>query len=149
MIKEDILIVTPKIFGYYSEENKLKVFATVFISNYSLNDNILEFESGGMSSYAITYGNDENGAYVLEELKRALDGGLLVSSIREFCTMPVSGKEIEGLADKILDYNMDYSDIIQLEREKLIQYLKDNNLKGISLLERKDDEPDKLIPLTN
>lgn len=63
--------------------------------------------------------------------------------------MPVSGKEIEGLADKILDYNMDYSDIIQLEREKLIQYLKDNNLKGISLLERKDDEPDKLIPLTN
>ena len=102
-----------------------------------------------MSSYAITYGNDENGAYVLEELKRALDGGLLVSSIREFCTMPVSGKEIEGLADKILDYNMDYSDIIQLEREKLIQYLKDNNLKGISLLERKDDEPDKLIPLTN
>ena len=148
-IKEDILIVTPKIFGYYSEENKLKVFATVFISNYSLNDNILEFESGGMSSYAITYGNDENGAYVLEELKRALDGGLLVSSIREFCTMPVSGKEIEGLADKILDYNMDYSDIIQLEREKLIQYLKDNNLKGISLLERKDDEPDKLIPLTN
>ncbi len=147
--KEDILIIAPKIFGFYEEENKLKVFATVNISNYSLKDNIVEFESGGITPYAITYAKNDDGYYSLEEFLPSMDGSFWEPSIREFCTMPVSGKEIEGLADKIINHYMDYSDIIQLEREKLIQYLNDNNLKGISLLEKGYNEPDKFTPLTN
>lgn len=145
-IKENILIVAPKIFEYYEDENKLKVFTTVFISNYSLKEKIVELESGGISTYAITYTKGESGAYELEELKPALDGGLLESSIRELCTMPVSNKEIKGLADKIIDY--DYTELMDLEKVKLMMYLQEQNLKGVSLLERGYNEPDKVIPLT-
>ena len=147
-IKEDIVIVAPKIFGYYEEENKLKVFTTVYISNYSLKNNIVESESGGIIPYAITYIRNDEGSYSLEELLPSMDGAYWEKSIREFCTMPVSKKEIKGLADKIINHYGDYSDIIQLERERLIRYLEDSNLKGIYLLEKGYNEPDKLIPLT-
>ena len=62
--------------------------------------------------------------------------------------MPVSGKKIKGLADKILDYYMDYSDIIQLERENLIKHLKANNQYGVSFYQQYYDKPDEWIPLT-
>ena len=147
--KEDILIVAPKIFGVYEEENKLKVFTTTMISNYSLKENLVEFKSGGIKQYAITYIKSDDGSYYLEEFLPAMDGAFLESSIRDFCVMPISGEKIEGLADEIINHYMDYSDIVQLEREKLIQYINDNELKGISILEKGYNEPDKLLPLTN
>ena len=146
---EDIFIVAPKIFVFFEEENKLKIFTTVNISSYSLKDNIVELESGGIVPYAITYSKNNNGEYSLEEFLPSMDGSYWESSIREFCTMPVSGEKIDGLADKIINHYADYSDIIQLEREKLIQYLEENNLRGISLLERGYNEADKIIPLTD
>lgn len=146
--KEDINIITPKILGIYEEENKVKVFTTVKIGNFSLSNNVVEEQSGAIFPIAITYVRNSAESYSLEEYLEAMDGGQWEPSIKAFCTMPVSGNEIEGLADKILDYNMNYNDIIKLERERLVQYLKDNNLKGISLLERGYNEPDKLIPLT-
>lgn len=145
--KEDISIVTPKILGIYEEENKLKVFTTVKIGNFSLSNNVVEEQSGAIFPIAITYVRNSVKSYSLEEYLEAMDGGQWEPSIKAFCTMPVSEKEIEGLANKILAYNMDYNDIIQLERERLIQYLKNNNLQGISLIDRGYNEPDKIIPL--
>lgn len=147
--KEDILIIAPKIFEVYEEENKLKVFTTINISNYSLKDSIVELKSGGITPVAITYIKNGDGSYSLEEYLPSMDGSFWESSIREFCIMPVSLEEIEGLADEIINHYMNYEDILKLEREKLIQYLNDHNLKGVSLLERGYNEPDKLIPLTN
>ena len=119
------------------------------ISNYSLKENLVEFKSGGIKQYAINYIKNDDGSYSLEEFLPAMDGAYWESSIRDFCVMPISGEEIEGLADKIINHYMDYSDIVQLEREKLIQYINDNELKGISILEKGYNEPDKLLPLTN
>lgn len=84
----------------------------------------------------------------MEKYEQAKDGSLFAPSIEEFCTMPVSGKKIKGLDDKIIDYYMDYSDIIQLERENLIKHLKANGQYGVSLYQQYYNKPDEWIPLT-
>ncbi|MBM7854183.1 hypothetical protein JOC37_000555 [Desulfohalotomaculum tongense] len=146
--KQGFLIVAPHIFGSYEEGNKLKVFTTIYSSCYRLYENVLSNESGAVIPVAITYTKNSDGSYSLEEYKEAKGGEDFVSSIKEFCIMPVSGKKIKGLADKILDHYSDYEDIIQLERENLIKHLKKNNQYGVFLYEEPYKEPAKLIPLT-
>lgn len=78
----------------------LKVFVTTYGATYRLYGNVLDIESGGVIPVAITYRKDSNGNYRLEKYEQAGDGADFVPSIREFCTMPVSGKKIRGLAEK-------------------------------------------------
>ena len=141
-------IVAPHIFGNYEEDNKLKVIVTTYSSTYKLYGKVLSHEGGSVIPAAITYVKNSDGSYSLEKYEQAKDGSLFAPSIEEFCTMPVSGKKIKGLADKILDYYMDYSDIIQLERENLIKHLKVNNQYGVSLYQPYYSKPDEWIPLT-
>jgi beta-lactamase regulating signal transducer with metallopeptidase domain len=137
-------IVAPKIFGSYKEGNKLKVFVTTYSATYRLYDKALSEEMGGIVPAAITYRKKDEGSYIMEEYKQAQDGSLFVKSIRQYCTMPVSGKKIPGLADKILNHYGDYNDIITLQRENLIQHLKANNQDGVSL----HSPSDEIIKLT-
>ena len=141
-------IVAPHIFGSYEEDNKLKIIVTTYSSTYQLYDKVLSDEGGSIIPVAITYIKNSNGSYLLERYEQAKDGSYFAPSIEEFCTMPISGKNIKGLADKILDYYMDYSDIIQLERENLVKHLKANNQHGVSLYQTNYKKPDELIPLT-
>ena len=61
------MVVAPKIFGSYEEENLQKVFVTTYSARYKLFDNVLSKEGGSIISAAITYRKDDNGRYVLEK----------------------------------------------------------------------------------
>lgn len=145
---EGFTIVAPHIFGSYEDGNKLKVFVTTFSTKYRLYDNILHEVGGGVIPSAITYVKNSDGSYSLEEYTQAKDGSYFASSIEEFCTMPVSGKKINGLFNEIINHYMDYEDIVQLERENLIKHLEKNNQKEILLKEVYYNSSPKLIPLT-
>lgn len=122
-------IVAPKIFGSFEEEGKLKVFVTTFNATYRLYGNVLEMESGSVVPAAITFKKDNNGNYVLEKYEQARDGADWLPSIKKFCTMPVSGKTIPGLAEKIVEHYGNDEDIHSLHYENLFKHLKANGIK--------------------
>lgn len=127
------VVVAPKIHAYYEEANKLKVFVTTYSSSYHLYDKTLSVDGGGVTPAAITYVKNEDGSYSLEKYEQAMDGSFFPKSIEDYSTMPISGKKIAGLADKILKHYGDYSDIITLHRVNLIKHLEYNNLDGIMI----------------
>ncbi len=141
-------IVAPHIFGSYEEKDRLKVFVTTFTSGYTLYGKILSNDGGSIAPSAITYIKNQDEIYNLEKYEMAMDGGYFVSSIKEFCVMPVSGRKINGLADKIINHYSDYKDIIELERKNLIEHLKKYNQYGVSLQKEYLEPPDNIIPLT-
>ncbi|MGI6066444.1 MAG: hypothetical protein ACOYI2_08135 [Bacillota bacterium] len=121
-------IVAPKIFRSYEEDGLLKVFLTTFSATYKLYGNVLDEEGGSVVPAAITYKKNSPGSYLLEKYEQARDGSGFTPSIREFCTMPVSGKEIPGLADEIIHHYGDYGDIRSLLFENLSKHLKSNGI---------------------
>lgn len=145
-IKNDrtFLVVAPHIHGIYEEGNKLKVFVTTYASTYQLFDKTVNEQSGGITPVAITYIKNEDGSYKLEKYELTKDGTELTPSIKEFCSMPVSGKKISGLSDKIIKYYGDYKDILKLNEDNLAKHLKENGQTGISLQKVSGE----LIPLT-
>ena len=128
------IIVAPKVFGSYGEEDLLKVFVTTYSARYKLYGNALSDEGGSIIPAAITYRKDNNGGYILEKYEQAGDGSEFGPSIRKYCTMPVSKKEIKGLADKILKHYGDYEDIRVLMYDNLFKHLKKNGIKDATLL---------------
>ena len=145
--QNEFTIITPKIFESYEEENKIKIFSTVYVTSYIMKDKILELNMGSNIPTAITYSKDENNNYILEEYIESREGSEFSSSIKEFCTMPISKEPINDLADEIINQYSDNEYFQTLERNNLIKYLEDNNIKGASLLEKYNGE-EKLIPLT-
>ena len=77
------IIVAPKIFGSYEEEDMLKVFVTTYSARYKLFSNTLSQEGGSIIPVAITYRKDNSGKYVLEEYEQAKDGSYFGPSISE------------------------------------------------------------------
>ncbi|NMM62521.1 hypothetical protein HBE96_07410 [Clostridium sp. P21] len=138
------LVVAPHIHGIYKEGNKLKVFVTTFSSTYEFYGKTLSEQCGSIDPTAITYVKNEDGSYKLDKYEQAKDGDECGPSIKKFCTMPVSGKKIRGLSDKILKYDSDNKDIIKLQRDNLIKHLKANSQTGISIKEVSG----KIVPLT-
>ncbi|AOT69295.1 M56 family metallopeptidase [Geosporobacter ferrireducens] len=126
-------VVAPTIFGSYEEGNKLKVFVTVFSNRYKLYDKTLSEVGGSVIPAAITYTKKENGRYTLDEYLEAMDGSYFLQSIKEYCIMPVSKKEIKGLYDKILDDYSSNESRSELLMKNLIDHLKSNNQKDIIL----------------
>jgi beta-lactamase regulating signal transducer with metallopeptidase domain len=122
------IIVAPKVFGSYVEEDMLKVFVTTYSARYKLYGNTLSEEGGSIIPSAITYRKDNSGGYILEKYEQARDGSEFGPSIRKYCTMPVSEKEIKGLADKILKHYGDYEDIRVLLHVNLYKHLKKNGI---------------------
>lgn len=145
-IRNDLtfLIVAPHIYGIYKEENKLKVFVTTYAATYQFYGKTLYEQCGSISPTAITYIKNADGSYKLDKYEGAEDGDECAPSIKKFCTMPVSGKKIKGLSDKILKHDSDNKDIIKLNRDNLIKHLKANAQKGISIKEVSG----KIVPLT-
>ncbi len=136
------LIIAPYILDTYEEGDMVKVFSFTFASANILLGNEVEHYSGSLRPTAITYKKTASGAYELEKYEPTMDGSLYGKSIKEFCTMPVSGKEIPGLADKLIKLHPDNVNSLMLENMKTL--LKENNLTGIKL--RNSDGT--LVPLT-
>ncbi len=129
----DIFVPYSIIHAFYQEENKLKVFATTTVHFYNTNHQkkAVTFLSGGTTPVAITYFKNNQGKYILEQYQEARDGADHRTSVEEYCTMPVSGKKIEGLANKILK-PVDKA-LYQLQQQRLINILNNNGLTGYSL----------------
>jgi hypothetical protein len=132
-------IVAPKVFGSYEEEDLLKVFVTTYSARYKLYGNTLSEEGGSIIPAAITFRKNDNGGYVLENYEQARDGSEFDPSIREYCTLPVSGKEIKGLADKIFKHYTDYDDIRTLLYDNLYNHLKRNGITDATLTNSKGE----------
>jgi len=132
--QEGFTIVAPKIFGSYEEGGLLKVFVTTFSATYKLYGNVLDMVSGSVVPSAITYKKDNSGNYILEKYEQSKDGADWLPSIKKFCTMPVSGKVIPGLADKIIDHYGNRDDIHVLMWENLFKHLKANGIKEATLI---------------
>lgn len=137
-------VVAPTIFGSYEEKDKLKVFVTVYTGCYKLYENTVTEEGGSIVPAAITFKKNTDGSYTLEQYTEAKDGSLFAPSINGFCTMPVSGKQIEGLADKIIKDYSDHSSRQELLVHNLIEHLNANQISDISLKQVNG----KLLPLT-
>lgn len=122
-------VVAPKIFKSVEEGDRFKVFVTTFSITYKLYGNVLSEEGGSVVPAAITYRKNSAGDYVLEKYEQAKDGSYNAPSIREFCTLPISGKVIRGLANEIL--SNDGKDLHTLQLENLLKHLKANGLTNI------------------
>lgn len=122
------LVVAPIIYGTYQEEDMLKVFVVTYSQVYKLYENTLSDLSGSVIPVAITYKRDGNGDYILDQYEQAKDGSDFAPSIRKFCTMPGSNKEIKGLAEKILNDYGTSPDIRQLMYTNLYNHLKENGV---------------------
>ncbi len=144
----DFFIITPRIFGSYEEENKIKIFATVYVSSCSLNNKVVSEKGGAIIPTAITYTKNEDGIYTLDEYLEAMDGEEYGLSINKFCTMPVSGKKINDLANEMIKNDGNYEELEKKKLNYLAKFLKENRQPGVSYLEKGYDEADKLIPLT-
>ncbi|MGF7144852.1 beta-lactamase regulating signal transducer with metallopeptidase domain [Anaerotaenia torta] len=127
------MVVAPRIFGSYEEGDRLKVFVTTYHVRYKLFGNVLSEEGGSIIPAAITYVKDDSGSYILEEYQQAGDGSEFGPSIRKYCTMPVSGEEIKGLANKILEGYSDFGDIQALLQDNLRKHLKKHGITDVEI----------------
>lgn len=134
-IKNDrtFLVVAPHIHGKYEEGNKLKVFVTTYACTYQLFDKTLNAQTASMIPAAITYVKNADGSYKLDKYEQPEEGDTYGSSIKKFCTMPVSGKKIRGLSDEILHYPYDNKDVKKLHEDNLDKHLEANGQTGISI----------------
>lgn len=121
-------VIASKIFGSYEEKDMLKVFVTTCSSTFRLYGSVLELEGGSVVPSAITYKKGGNGSYQLEKYEQAQDGAYFVPSIKEFCRMPVSGRNIRGLADKIINHYTDREDLHNLFYNNLSKHLRANGI---------------------
>jgi hypothetical protein len=120
-------------FGRYEEGDKLKVIVTTFAQNYHLYGVYLEAYSGSVVPAAMTFTKNADGTYTLSDYTQAQDGSLFAPSIRDFCTMPVSGDTIPGLSDMLLKHYGNYNDIIELQKKNLEELLKQNGVTEYTL----------------
>ncbi|SHJ66602.1 hypothetical protein SAMN02745975_02592 [Geosporobacter subterraneus DSM 17957] len=99
--------------------------------------------SSNLGDY-ITFTKHEDSTYRLEEYLEAIDDSYFGKSIKEYCIMPVSRKEIKGLYDRIMEDYGSHHTPSELLMKNLFEHLKDNNQKNI-ILKRLTNE---LVPLT-
>lgn len=138
------LVVAPHVHGSYKEGNMLKVFVTTYASAYVLYGKQVTEISGSIVPVAITYMEKADGSYALAEYRQSQDGSYWAPSIRKFSTLPVSSKEIKGLADKIMEHYSNYEDILKLNTENLKAHLKLNGRRDV----QQKENGGTLVPLT-
>lgn len=136
--EKSVIIVAPRIFGTYETDNELRIFTTVYYSEYNLYGKNLSQESGGVVPAAIIYTKNDAGGYDFKEYIEAMDGSYFQSSIEEFC------EPRDDIAREIMSHYGNYGDLFETMKENLIYYLEENDMKGIGLKEHDGT----IIPLT-
>ena len=135
---EVVTIVAPRIFGTYENDKELKMFVTVYYSEFKLYDKTLSEYSAGIVPGAIVYSKNNDGSYSFKEYIEAMDGAEWAKSIENFC------KPRGDIAKDIIDHYGNREDLSKLMNENLIKYLKENKMDGIKLKQRNGE----IIPLT-
>lgn len=131
--KNGFIIAAPKIFGSYEEDELLKVFVTTFAIRYELYGDTLSEVGGSIIPAAITYQKDTNGSYVVKEYVQARDGSQFNPSIKDFCTMPKSKKNIKGLADQMIREYSNHEELHELLIDNLYKHLIKHGIKKATL----------------
>jgi hypothetical protein len=134
MFGREVVVTASHVHGSYEENGVLKVFVTTASSSYSVRENSVKDEAGTVTPKVITFLKTDDGSYRGDTFEAAMDGSEFELSIRKFCKTP-SGKDISGLADSMIDYYMDYSDIRELQKVKLTSYFNALDMKGMKLYE--------------
>lgn len=134
LAKSGFLVPAVHIHDASREENKLKVFATIYTNCYRLFGKELKLENGGVIPVAITYCQQEDGSWQTESYTPAHDGSYFESSIKDFCTTPVTQTTIENLADKIIKHYGNYKDLTELQNNNLAEHLQKYKQSGVSLV---------------
>ncbi len=127
-------VVAPHVLGSYEEDGYLKVFVTTYAASYHLYGNTVDMYTGSIVPAAITYMINADGSYSLSTYEQAKDGSLFGSSIENYCTMPVSGEMIPGLADKIIAH-CSKNDLKELQNNNLSELLKSNGITDFELVQ--------------
>lgn len=125
---EGFTVAAPYLYGSYEEDGLLKAFVTAYFQTYRLFGGRLEETSGGLVPAAITF-RKGSGGYTLVSYEAAMDGSLFPPSIREFCVMPASEKEIPGLADRMLAGYGKEEGMRELQTELLRKHLEANHVE--------------------
>ncbi|WP_163192225.1 M56 family metallopeptidase [Clostridium thermarum] len=133
-----LTIVAPKVYGTYEKGNELRIFTTVYYSGFRLYDKTITQESAGIVPAAIIYTKNNDGNYSFKDYIEAKDGADFKESIEEFCSPK------DDIAKSILQEYGKHEELSKLMRENLTNYLKENNLEGISLKESSGE----IVPLT-
>jgi hypothetical protein len=127
------LIVSPKIMEISQEGDLCKVFLISNGKSYLLgSDNTITTDTSWSFPVAVTYKKDKNENCILQKYEIPQEGSY-EESIREFCKTPITGKEISGLANKMMD--MDFSELDKNLNNNLHKYFSQNNLKNITIKE--------------
>lgn len=135
---DTIQLVAPKIFGTIEENNELKIFTTIYYSEFILDGKTIYSNSGAVVPAVMIFSKNSDSEYVFKDYIQAMDGSDFKKSIEEFC------KPRDDIAKEMLNHYSDYSDLNDKMNENLTSYLKKNNLKGIKLKNQNGD----IVPLT-
>ena len=125
------VIVSSKIIYTSQEQNFLKIFAVSDCEGYKIySDNTVYKDSGWNFPVVVTYQKQPDGKYVMKKYEMPKDGGGYSDSVRAFCKTPVTGTEIKGLSERMmqkfsLNGNLD---------TYLLKYLKKNKLKNVKIM---------------
>ncbi len=138
-------IYAVQVIDQYTDGDYLKVFCIYYAGGYHLYGQEVVEESGAILAEAFTYHGEADGSYTLLQRQRAQDGSYFEPSIEKYCTLPVSGRTIPGLAERILHAYSDHEPLLELARQHLIEHLENYGQTGVSLVTTYDDT---VTPLT-
>ena len=79
--------------------------------------------------------NRGSGVYQLEKFEVPEDGSFYAPSIRKFCTQPVSGEVIQGLAEKVIASDSCSEELARLQDQHLANHLHKNGIRDAVLLD--------------
>ena len=122
------LIVSPQVIDTAKEGGMLRAFFISYGGTYILwNSGKVTGDSAWSIPAAATYQERKDGSYALKKYEMPQDGdNVYAKSIRAFCTTPATGKEIAGLADKMM--KMDFSGLKKQYDANLQRYLSRNGI---------------------
>lgn len=121
------------------EGDYLKIFCIYYTGTYRLyGQNVLE-EGAAIVPAALTYQRTAEGSFVLTQQQEADDGSQFTPSIEKYCTLPVSGQTIQGLAGQIMQDYADHTTLLELVRTNLCEHLLQYGQTGVNLVTSYDD----------
>lgn len=138
-------IYAVQVIDQYTDGDYLKVFCIYYVGGYHLYGKEVVEESGALLTEAITYHQEADGSYVLAQRQTAQDGSSFRPSIEKYCTLPVSGKTIPGLAERIISAYSNHEPLLELARQHLTEHLQQYGQTGVGLVTTYDDS---MTPLT-
>ncbi len=119
------LVIYADIVDVYEEENKMTVFGVFYTSAYTLQNNVVRSVSGGSAPVAVTYLKNSDGSYTEESIEQPAHGLMHTENFSSFFTMPVSGRLIDGMAEKTMAIFQDENSEA-MHKQLLEQHLIDN-----------------------